>query len=516
MNTTDGHGGEAHLAPVTDLFSRRTAGAAPTEPRAVGRRPSGDDAVTPAIEPPFVTSVPENPDVAAVDEGAVATEPESRRPRDIPGFVDGEPVGGWEFDRAPSRDAAGWWVPPGLAGDGRRRAGDDPARAGRAVSVTGDAAASPSPEESVTGNAWNRRARSDEGPSAASWAGPSDSTIGGGWGAVPSSVEPSGTAEADDTPSPSRRASISSETPRERRDARRQHGERTDDNIVALFGGERSAAEPSGAERSSARPSDTGRSGAERSTAKSLSDHRFAEPATSAQLPPLVRAVDLARPGDVVRDAEKSHKTPLPWTSSSPDSDARGAASPVPVRSAPTRAPRLRVIESAEEPEASLPTDDEMREIGERALLKKLRGKGLSISEARALLRGLDIPAAVIDELIDHVASLGYLNDAALAEQLVYQAISKKAQGRRAIAQALGARGIPRDVVEAALAELDDDDDERALEFARSKARSMASLERDVALRRLLGQLARRGFSGSGAMTAAKTALDEVTGVRFR
>ena len=154
---------------------------------------------------------------------------------------------------------------------------------------------------------------------------------------------------------------------------------------------------------------------------------------------------------------------------------------------------------------------------GERALLKKLRGKGVSVSEARAHLRGLDVPTTVIDDLVDLFLDRRYLDDAALAEQLVHIALTRKAQGRRAIAQALSARGIERDVVEEALSAIDDDDDDqRALEFARSKARSMSSLDREVALRRLLGQLARRGFGGSTAMSAAKTALDEVTGVRFR
>ena len=50
--------------------------------------------------------------------------------------------------------------------------------------------------------------------------------------------------------------------------------------------------------------------------------------------------------------------------------------------------------------------------------------------------------------------------------------IERKGQGRRAIAQTLAQRGIPRDVVDAALATLPDDDAERALEFARTKARS--------------------------------------------
>jgi regulatory protein len=89
------------------------------------------------------------------------------------------------------------------------------------------------------------------------------------------------------------------------------------------------------------------------------------------------------------------------------------------------------------------------------------------------------------------------------------------------LSRALSQRGIPRDVVNAALDELPDDDAERALDFARTKARSLSRLDQETALRRLVGQLSRRGYNGSVAMTAAKTALAEATfggrpsGVRF-
>lgn len=146
----------------------------------------------------------------------------------------------------------------------------------------------------------------------------------------------------------------------------------------------------------------------------------------------------------------------------------------------------------------------------EASLLKKLRARSLSVREGRAFLieQGLSDTSAdaVVDSLIRH----GYLDDLRLAEQLVYVGTDRKRQGRVAIAQTLTARGIPRDVADAALAESTDDDAERALAFARHKAGSLRSLERDVALRRLTGQLARRGYAGSLAMMAARTALDEL------
>jgi regulatory protein len=143
------------------------------------------------------------------------------------------------------------------------------------------------------------------------------------------------------------------------------------------------------------------------------------------------------------------------------------------------------------------------------------------VSEARLVLKGLGVDAPTVDEIVDEFSRRGYLDDAVLAEQLVTSGVARKGQGRVALARALAQRGIPRDVIDTALDELPDDDAERALEFARTKARSMARLDPDAALRRLIGQLARRGYNGGIAMTAAKTALREASfggatsGVRF-
>jgi regulatory protein len=154
---------------------------------------------------------------------------------------------------------------------------------------------------------------------------------------------------------------------------------------------------------------------------------------------------------------------------------------------------------------------EDVRERAEALLLRKLRSRSLSISEARSAVR--EVPGAddvVISDLIDRFIDLGYLNDAVFAEQLVLSAIEKRGEGRRAVANTLFKRGIPRDIADAAIAEMPDDDAERALEFARSKARGVGGKDDDAALRRLAGQLARRGYPSSVALTAARQALREV------
>ncbi|MFT4213754.1 MAG: regulatory protein RecX [Microbacterium sp.] len=161
------------------------------------------------------------------------------------------------------------------------------------------------------------------------------------------------------------------------------------------------------------------------------------------------------------------------------------------------------------QPAGPLPDDvAERMASAEQALLKKLRSRSLSEREARSFLREQLLPAEGAEALIQAMCGRGYLDDARMAEQLIHTATTRKGLGRQAIDQSLVQRGIAREVIEAALADLPDDDADRALDFARTKARAMADLDHDVALRRLAGQLARRGY-GSAALQAARQALDE-------
>ncbi len=145
----------------------------------------------------------------------------------------------------------------------------------------------------------------------------------------------------------------------------------------------------------------------------------------------------------------------------------------------------------------------------ESALVKRLRTRSLSEREASAFLRERDLVDDAVEDVLDRMRGLGYVDDAALAEQLVHSGVERKGQGRAMLAQSLAKRGIPRDVIDAALDAVPDDEADRALDFARQKARSMRDLDRDTALRRLSGQLARRGY-GATALSAARQALDEL------
>lgn len=142
-------------------------------------------------------------------------------------------------------------------------------------------------------------------------------------------------------------------------------------------------------------------------------------------------------------------------------------------------------------------------------LVRRLRSKQLSSREARDVLREHGVPTAQRDDIVAEFERRGYLDDASLAELLVTSGSERKGQGRVAISRTLSQRGIPREIADAALSVLEDDDAERALEYARSKMSGLRRYDEDTAIRRLVGQLSRRGYGGSVALTAARTAWRE-------
>lgn len=160
------------------------------------------------------------------------------------------------------------------------------------------------------------------------------------------------------------------------------------------------------------------------------------------------------------------------------------------------------------------------------SLVKKLSRKQLSSKEAYAfVLDFLTDPDAetpldrykaqeIADQIVVEFEQRLYLNDAGLAEVLVETLQSRKAVGRSVLARELTMRGIPREIIDEALGSLDRDEEaERALEFARDRARKLGNnVDEEAALRRLYGQLARRGYPGNIAQTAARTALRELRG----
>lgn len=167
---------------------------------------------------------------------------------------------------------------------------------------------------------------------------------------------------------------------------------------------------------------------------------------------------------------------------------------------------------SEDEPGPADPGLDEEADpysVARTILLDKLTGQPRTRAELADVLAEREIPDEVADEVLDRFTDVGLINDAAFANAWVESRHRGRGLGKRALAQELRRRGVDDELARDALDELDPDlEEQTARELVRRRLRSMRSLDRQVAMRRLLGMLARKGYPGGLALTIVKQELD--------
>nr|WP_296770304.1 regulatory protein RecX [Rhodococcus sp. (in: high G+C Gram-positive bacteria)] len=138
--------------------------------------------------------------------------------------------------------------------------------------------------------------------------------------------------------------------------------------------------------------------------------------------------------------------------------------------------------------------------------------------ESRLAKKGFtpDVAAAVLDRLT--VAKL--VDDAAFAEQWVHSRHTYSGKGKHSLSQELRTKGVSNELAVAALDQIDAEDERaRATELVRKRCRTLtlpdptdpdARSERDKIVRKLVGMLARRGYSQGMAFGVVKSELDRV------
>lgn len=140
-----------------------------------------------------------------------------------------------------------------------------------------------------------------------------------------------------------------------------------------------------------------------------------------------------------------------------------------------------------------------------RLLARRARSSG----ELRKELLALGHDHVEVEEVALECETRLYLDDLGLARVLTENLRARKRASRSQIRLKLRERLLPDGVIEEALGELDDDEEHDLLrEAATERARKMGSLDRQTAERRLLGFLARRGWSGERAIRVVREVLD--------
>jgi regulatory protein len=119
------------------------------------------------------------------------------------------------------------------------------------------------------------------------------------------------------------------------------------------------------------------------------------------------------------------------------------------------------------------------------------------------------IPDDAAEAVLDRFTEVGLIDDAAFAQAWVSSRQAGRGLARRALSAELRAKGIePEVAAEAVEAVGDDDERETARRLVDRKVGAMRRLDRATATRRLMGMLARKGYSGGLAAAVVREALD--------
>lgn len=153
----------------------------------------------------------------------------------------------------------------------------------------------------------------------------------------------------------------------------------------------------------------------------------------------------------------------------------------------------------------------------QQSAVKLLARKPLSSGELRRELVQLGHSEGDAEGAVASCEVSLYIDDEDLARSVTRKLRESKGESRSRIRQKLRERLLPNAAIEVALEELDEADEMVLLrQTAEDRAKRMVGLDRQVAERRLLGYLARRGWSGDRAATAVREALDGSQGAASR
>jgi regulatory protein len=153
--------------------------------------------------------------------------------------------------------------------------------------------------------------------------------------------------------------------------------------------------------------------------------------------------------------------------------------------------------------------DADPEEVARGIVLNKLAVQARTRVELERALQGRDVPEEAAAAVLDRLTEVGLVDDVTFAHDWVASRQQRRHLSRTALRRELQTKGVDRDVIDEALADVEGADEHRAaLDLASRRASTMGGLSREVAYRRLGGALARRGFSAS--ITAQ--VLNEVLG----
>jgi regulatory protein len=179
-----------------------------------------------------------------------------------------------------------------------------------------------------------------------------------------------------------------------------------------------------------------------------------------------------------------------------------------------TNSPQLNLIDATI---TQLPVMEEKNkeieaaEAAKQVLLRRLSHAPRTRKELAKDLKDKDISDEVANVALNRFEEVGLINDQALASNYVSSQHERKGLGKNALRQQLRAKGVSDDVALEAISQISDDQEfQAAFALACKKIRSLQRDDAKTQLRKIVGVLARKGYSSNLAFRVAKEVIKDL------
>ena len=155
-----------------------------------------------------------------------------------------------------------------------------------------------------------------------------------------------------------------------------------------------------------------------------------------------------------------------------------------------------------------LDPDADPESVARSIALRLLERSPRTRSELASAMARRGVPQEAAEAVLERFGEVGLVDDTRFAQAWVDSRHRGRGLGRRALAAELRRKGIEDEVAAEALTAVSTEDEvEVAQALVRRRLASMHGLPRDVAIRRLVGMLGRKGFGASLAYRVVTEAL---------
>ena len=150
-------------------------------------------------------------------------------------------------------------------------------------------------------------------------------------------------------------------------------------------------------------------------------------------------------------------------------------------------------------------------QIAKEVLLKRLSNAPRTRKELAQDLKNKRIEESIAQDALNRFEELGLINDQAFSENFVQNYHARKKLGKNALRQQLRAKGVSEEIAQEAVAQISQSQEfQAALSLACKKIRSIQSDDPQAQLRKIVGLLARKGYSSNLSFQVAREVVNEI------